>query len=203
MSMIFTPVIFGDRQLHAARYTPRGEVRSTVLLITPLFEEKRCAQRAMTICAQALAESGALVLQLDISATGNSAGDLQNISMKDWIADIQQGIHSLRDTYPQKKLALLGCRAGALLLANALTDQFTAERFILWQPILVGGSYLQQLRTRRMIQDNITGDAAPNIGEFEVEGQKTVCGIICGDSAFKNARDIACQPRVTTVAVLI
>lgn len=172
MSVQFNHNIIGERQLHAASYNPGGKIRAAVLLVSPLFEEKRCAQRAMTVSAHALADAGAAVLQLDITATGNSTGDLTTTTLADWLGDIQQGICWLRKAYPQLPLALLGCRAGALLLANALHEEDGDARLILWQPVLAGKSYLQQLRKRRMIQDNITGEAPPKVGEFEVEGQE-------------------------------
>ena len=171
MSSHFTPVTFGESALHAGYFSPAGDLRANVLLLSALFEEKRCAQRAMTVCAHALADAGAAVLHVDLYGTGNSAGDLAGATMTRWQADIATGADWLAAHHPGAPLTLLGCRAGGLLAANSIANGLDADTLILWQPILAGRSYLQQLRTRRMIQDKITGEAPPVVGDFEVEGQ--------------------------------
>ena len=51
-------------------------------------------------------------------------------------------------------LCLIALRAGVL---PAVWAGLAAQRLLLWQPVLSGKSYLRQLRTRRMIQDAVTG----------------------------------------------
>ncbi len=67
---------------------------------------------------------------------------------------------------------LLGCRAGALLAAQAAADGLSVERLILWQPVVSGRGYLGQLRTRRMVQEKMTGEEPVEVGKYEVEGQE-------------------------------
>jgi len=161
------PVLYGSPGLHGLLYLPSGAPRARILLISPLFEEKRCAHRALATCARALAGAGAAVLTPDLSATGNSGGALAEITLARWLDDLRAADDFLR-ARSKAPLCLIGLRAGALLAVHA---GLAAPRLLLWQPVLAGKSYLRQLRTRRMIQDAVTGGAPP-VGPHEVEGQE-------------------------------
>ncbi|MHB9132507.1 MAG: alpha/beta hydrolase family protein [Armatimonadota bacterium] len=165
------PTLYSDVQLHGVCYTPAGAVTARVLLLTPLFEEKRCAHRAIVTCARALAQAGAAVFIPDLYATGNSRGALTDISLDRWHDDVQAAFDFLTDRADGPSY-LVGCRAGALLAAHAVAAGLTVERFILWQPVTAGRGYLHQTHTRRMIQDSMTGETPPEIGQYEIEGQE-------------------------------
>lgn len=157
-------MLYGDDGRHGMLFLPDGTARRRVLLLSPLFEEKRAAHRALLTCARALAGAGAAVLLPDLSGTGNSGGSLADLTLVQWRDDIATAdafLHA-RAAAP---LCLIGCRAGALLAAGTPG----AERLLLWQPVAAGKGYLRQLRTRRKIQDSLTGDAPP-VGPREIEG---------------------------------
>ncbi|MHB9109721.1 MAG: alpha/beta hydrolase family protein [Armatimonadota bacterium] len=161
------PVLFGASQRFAMRYLPAGTPRARVLMVPPLFEEKRCAHRALATCARALANAGAAVLIPDLAGTGNSGGTLAEMRLQDWLDDLRAAEAFLRE-HTDAPSCLVALRAGVL---PALQARLEAQRFLLWQPVLSGKSYLRQLRTRRMIQDSLTGEAPP-VGPHEVEGQE-------------------------------
>jgi len=161
------PVLFGQQRLHGMLCLPAGEPRARVLIIPPLFEEKRCAHRALTTCARALAIAGAAVFLPDLTGTGNSGGALTEISLHQWLDDVRAAEALLRER-AAAPLCLIGCRAGAL---PAVRAGLTAQRLLLWQPVISCKSHLRQLRTRRLIQDSITGKASP-VGPYEIEGQE-------------------------------
>lgn len=165
------PVLFCHEQLHGVFCAPVGKPRASVLVVSPLFEEKRCAYRALLTCARALADAGAAALLPDLYATGNSAGTLAEISLDRWQSDLQAAAAWLRERV-DGPLYVVGCRAGALLAAQAIADGMAAERLLLWQPVVSGRSYLSQLRTRRMVQEKMTGEEPVEVGKYEVEGQQ-------------------------------
>ncbi len=140
-------------------------------MLSPLFEEKRCASRVFLTCAQELAQAGASVLQPDLYATGNSAGRLSDIDLERWLSDVRNAAEWLR-ARAGGPLYLLGCRAGALLAAQAAAAGLSVERLIFWQPVVSGRGYLGQLRTRRMVQEKLTGEEPVEVGKHEVEGQE-------------------------------
>lgn|GEM_PF-1291822 len=161
------PVLFGSPCLHGMLYLPAGKPRARILIVSSLFEEKRCAHRALAACARALAGAGAAALIPDLAATGNSGGLPAEVCLDRWLADLRAADDFLR-ARADAPLCVIGFRAGALLAARA---GLAAGRLLLWQPVLSGRSYLRQLRTRRMIQDAVTGEA-PAVGPHEVEGQE-------------------------------
>lgn len=178
------PILYSDLHLHAVYYQPAGDARAAVLIVPPLFEEKRCAHRALTTCARALASAGAAVLNIDLYGIGNSRGALCDISLDRWIDDLHAAAETLR-AHTAAPLTLLGCRAGALLAAHALADGLTADRIVLWQPVTAGRGYLNQLRTRRMIQDKITGETPPDVDQHEVEGYRLSPALFEGIQAMR------------------
>ena len=167
-------------RLHGYFYAPAASARAAVLLLSPLFEEQRCAHRTLTVCARALAQAGAAVLRPDLYGTGNSDGLLSEITLDRWFDDVRAAAELLRARVGDLPLTLLACRAGALLAANAVAEGLPVERLVLWQPVVAGRNYLTQLRTRRMIQDQLTGDAPPETGECEVEGHALSAGLYSG-----------------------
>jgi len=159
-------VLYGPQGQHGMLYLPAGTPRARALLISPLFEEKRAAHRALTTCARALAGAGAAVLAPDLTATGNSGGALAETALSRWLDDLAAADALLR-ARAAAPLCLIGCRAGALLAVHA--HGFAPHRQLLWHPVLAGKSYLRQLRTRRKIQDSLTGDAT-QLDPREIEG---------------------------------
>ncbi len=164
------PILYGDPQLHGLFIAQPTGQPVCVLLVTPLFEEKRCAHRTLIMCGRELARNGAAVLIPDLFATGNSTGSLTEVTLCRWMSDLTAAAEMLqvRSSGP---LYVIGCRAGALLAAHAIAHGLPATRLLLWQPVTSGQHYLGQLRTRRAIQDNLTGEKSPEIGKYEVEGQ--------------------------------
>lgn len=144
--------------LHAVFYGPQGEARGRVCLVPPLFEEKRCAHRALVDFARGLARAGWSGLHVDLAGLGNSPGDLTALTVEDWIRNLQDAVSYLDQRSAAPFLILVGIRAGALLAARAARFLSpTPTRLQLWQPVVDGGKYLAQMRKRRMIQDGLTG----------------------------------------------
>jgi hypothetical protein len=173
------PVLVGDPPLHAMLFLPEGQPRAAVVLVPPLFEEQRCAHRALHVAAGALAASGAAVLHINLTATGNSAGSLAEVTIDRWHADVRAAAAFLRER-TDVPLTFLGCRAGALLAATA----GIAADLLLLQPVTAGKEYLRQTRTRRAIQDKLTGSAVP-VEPDELEGQVLSAALTDGLEALR------------------
>ena len=164
------PILYSDQQLHGIYFTPTDSVKQAVLLAPPFFEEKRCAHRALTCCARALARAGVAVLHPDLYGTGNSRGNLADIGLDRWLDDLHAAFDTLRELAGDLPVTVLACRAGVLPAAQLIAEGLPVQRLILWQPVVAGRGYLHQLRTRRMIQDQMTGETPPETDPHEIEG---------------------------------
>ena len=141
------------RQRIFAHYHPAaargGEVLT--LICPPLFSEYMRTHMALRKLAVALAERGQHVLRLDYRGTGDSFGDLDEVGVSEWIADIELSVQEGRDLSGSSAVQLVGVRAGALLACASMGASKHIRRFVLWDPVRDGADYL--LRLRRMQTD--------------------------------------------------
>ena len=136
-----------DRQIFADYVPPVGGNGQVLTVICPpLFLEHTRTQYALRRLAISLAESGQHVLRFDYRGTGDSFGDLDDVTVSDWVEDVglavQEGLH----VSGSQKVRLLGVRAGALFAASFAGSSDAVERLVLWDPVPDGAAYLQQLR---------------------------------------------------------
>lgn len=166
------PILFGETPLHGMYYAPEATPDTAVLVVPPLFEEKRCAHRAVTAAARALATAGVAVLHPDLYGTGNSRGDLTAVTLDRWHNDLHEAANELRTRSGVKRVTLLACRTGALLAVPAFMADEATSRHILWHPVVTSKTYLHQLRTRRMIQTQVSGNTALTDEQDDIDGQR-------------------------------
>lgn len=142
----------GESWLHAHLVVPRGGARVALLMAPPLVEERKASQRAMVDAARLLArEAACAVLRCDYRGCGDAAGDFEEFTPEDWIADIQAAAAWLAARHPGLPQAWLGIRAGALLLSQAAPAGAPAA-LLFWEPV-EGAEFLRQLLQRRMVND--------------------------------------------------
>src|SRR5256885_8152492 len=96
--------------------------------------------------AMALAERGQHVLRFDYRGTGDSFGDLGEVTVSDWVEDIALAVQEGREISGSSVVRVLGVRAGALLACAAARASSDVQRLVLWDPVPDGASYLQVLR---------------------------------------------------------
>jgi len=122
----------------------RGQVLT--LICPPLFTEYMRTQLALRELAISLAERGQHVLRLDYRGTGDSFGDLGEVTISDWVEDIALAVREGRDLSGSSMVRLLGVRAGALLACRSAGASSDVQRLVLWDPVRDGADYLQTLR---------------------------------------------------------
>ncbi len=150
--------------LHVVKYQPESSNGKSILVISPLFDEKRSAHRAISTFSTALSEKGYLVLHPDLSGTGNSNGDMCLLEKGKWISEVNGLINALNEY----EITIIAFRAGALFAANA--DLSKIRKLILCQPMTNGTNMIKQIKTRRMVQNSVTGES-PEINDFELDGE--------------------------------
>jgi exosortase A-associated hydrolase 2 len=144
------PFYFGDRArrlfgiYHAASRT-EGPARA-VLLCNSWGPEYIYAHRTIRQAAIRLAAVGFHVLRFDYFGTGDSAGDLTEASLAMWQDDIRLAIDEVCEISGVARVMLIGLRIGAVLAGRvAATDPARVEKIMLWDPILNGTAYLNEL----------------------------------------------------------
>jgi alpha-beta hydrolase superfamily lysophospholipase len=92
-----------------------------------------------------LASNGFSVLRFDYSCTGDSAGDSEDAALDQWVDDIRVAADELRDSAGVRRVSLVGMRLGGVLAMRAATAGLTVRDLVLWDPIVDGQRYFNQI----------------------------------------------------------
>ena len=127
---------------------PAGRPRGAILHVHPFAEELNRSRRMVALAAQAFAQQGWLVLQIDLHGCGDSAGDFADATWNGWLEDIARACEWLRGE-ADGPVTLWTLRTGSLLASDWLARHDEASPLLCWQPVLNGRQYLTQfLRIR-------------------------------------------------------
>jgi exosortase A-associated hydrolase 2 len=145
-------------------YPAQGNVlRGQVLYIHPFAEEMNKSRRMARLQAQALAQAGFSVLQIDLLGCGDSSGDFGDATWQAWVDDVMQATHWLRQQDPgtgqPPPLWLWGLRAGCLLAVDAARHLPIPCHFLFWQAPAAGKPLLQQFLRLKMAGELLGGQS--------------------------------------------
>lgn len=140
VSFIDTPG--GQRFCSVTR--PVGGLRGSVVFVPPFAEELNKSRRMVAIAAEAFAEQGWLVVQLDPLGCGDSPGLFGEATWKAWLDDLTGAwVFAAREA-PDVPVVLWSLRAGSLLASDWLNQQSTQAHLLMWQPVMAGKQHLVQ-----------------------------------------------------------
>ncbi len=134
--------------------TPVAVTRA-VLMIPPLFEERKATLHLLATLGRELARDGAMVARCDVSGTGHAPGDIENLLPDAWQAGLRATIDALRGKAPGVPLYLLGVRIGAAWAAQLAREIPDIAGVILVAPV-TGARLLKQLAQRSAVNQMIT-----------------------------------------------
>lgn len=117
-----------------------------VLLCNPYGQEAVRTHRMYRVLAERLEKKGYDVLRFDYFATGESAGDDEQGDLERWRDDVHEAHRELRKRSRASRQVWVGARLGATLalLAAAASDD-PPDTLVLWDPIVDGKAYLDEL----------------------------------------------------------
>jgi exosortase A-associated hydrolase 2 len=183
----FLPGVHGRR--YCLYHPARGKVRMALLYVAPFGEEMNRTRRAAALQARALAQEGCAVLQIDLYGCGDSDGEFGAARWDIWRQDLALA-HAWLAEHSGCAVGLWGVRLGALLALDyarsaTLPAGLSIARFVLWQPVLRGATYLNQLLRVRLAADMLAGvdagdsrrlrealrDTAQEVGGYELAPQ--------------------------------
>jgi exosortase A-associated hydrolase 2 len=191
-----TPFFFerSSAKLFGILHTPEQVTDKTAFVMShPFGEEKLWAHRVFVSMARELAKHGHAVLRFDYMGAGDSSGTTPDTSLESHVADLVAAIETLDTRLPTiKNVGLVGLRLGAsfaaLLAERAATDdrlcQLRNAPLILWEPVLDGLSYFQELlrsnlstqlavygkvrEDREVLQQSIRAGGRVNVDGYEI-----------------------------------
>ena len=144
------PVYFGssDRLMfgmfHPANSAP---ARGAVLFCYPMPPKYQLCYGAFKRLAGALAREGLDVLRFDYSGIGDSSGEPTEASIERWGEEVDIALAYLRSRSVAPNVSLVGMRLGAALAALTSARDGKIDRLVLWESVVVGGDYLNELVT--------------------------------------------------------
>ncbi len=148
------PFYFGtsQTQLFGVHHPPEGtEVRDgAVLVCPPMGHEYIAAHRPLQQLAVRLSRAGLHVLRFDFYGCGDSAGDLEEATLTQWLDDVSTALQELRDTTGSRRLGIVGLRLGGAVGALAAAAAARAgatdiHACVLWEPVVSGRAYVEEL----------------------------------------------------------
>jgi pimeloyl-ACP methyl ester carboxylesterase len=144
-----SPFYFGttERRLFGIYEAARGSAaKGAAVLCYPWGSEYVHAHRSLRQLSSMLNAAGIHTLRFDYHGTGDSAGDMTDVRLMDWEADIQTAMTELRDITNATQVALVGLRLGGALAAKvASRTDVKVSSLVLWDPVLDGEEYISEL----------------------------------------------------------
>lgn len=145
-----TPFRFGPaaRQLYGVYHapTPARFGGAAVLVCAPLGQEGVRFHRLQRVLADRLSGGGVAVLRFDYFGSGESGGNDDEADLASWQDDILLAHDELRRRSRAAQIAWLGARLGATAALCAIRRaEPGTERLVLWDPVLDGRGYLDEL----------------------------------------------------------
>lgn len=168
------PFRFGspDHRLFAAYHPPHHNQtpRQAVLLCNPFGQESVRVHRFYKVLADRLARTGMAVMRFDYFGTGDSDGDDLDGHLDIWRNDMVLAHEELQRRSACTNISWIGARLGASLAMQAAA-QSQLDQLILWDPILDGPHYLQQLAQDHVASITRVGQATHKTAGKQPRGE--------------------------------
>lgn len=136
--------LYGAYEAAAGKGTPRG----AVLLCYPFGAEYLRSHRALRELAKALSDAGLHTFRFDYYGCGDSSGASTEGTIELWLEDIRLAFEELCASSDTTRPSILGLRLGGTLAAIAASRGLPANHLLLWDPIVNGAGYVEELDGR-------------------------------------------------------
>jgi exosortase A-associated hydrolase 2 len=133
-----------------------GRAIASVLVVHPFAEEQKFSHRVLVNLARELARRDVATLRFDLSGCGDSFGDSRDATLARWKEDIRSARALVETRFPEAPLVLMGLRLGATLALDLATESPQPAALVLWEPVISGAKYVDEILRRRMIKEMMT-----------------------------------------------
>lgn len=124
---------------------PGGAPAAAVVLCYPFGQEYMRAHRAFRQLATLVSRKGSPVLRFDYFGTGDSPGEGTEVTLERWVEDTGAAIDEVRQRSGLDRVRLAGLRLGGVAAALASEGRDDVERVVLWDPVIRGGAFLDEV----------------------------------------------------------
>jgi len=144
------------RSLFAFLHQPDSNLSKTgILYCHPFAAEQNASHFAIARAARQIATRGFPVLRFDLSGCGDSEGELEEITLSDWLKDIESAVNLLKQETGIEKYILWGLRFGAgLALLHMADNKEDISSIILWQPVVNFKEHMLHFLFRKLASDS-------------------------------------------------
>ncbi|MGH1374021.1 MAG: hydrolase 1, exosortase A system-associated [Cellvibrionaceae bacterium] len=148
---IFIPVSGGS--LFSLHYIPADNKDSQkwVVILSPFFEEMNKCRKQISLQARDLVDKGYHVVVPDYAGTGDSHDELEQITWPLWLRQLEELV-SWVSKNGATEISMIAVRSAALLASELLSSPSITKNIglILWQPVINGKTYINQLYRLRL-----------------------------------------------------
>lgn len=143
------PFYFGEssRLLFGVYHPPKGDTSRSVgvVLCHPMGQEYIRSHRALLRLAVSLSSAGFHVLRFDQYGCGDSQGECVDGRIGQWVSDISTAVDELAGGCGADRICTVGLRLGGSLSIMAGIERGDIDGVVLWDPIVNGQRYLNEL----------------------------------------------------------
>lgn len=159
-----------------------------MVLCYPMGHEYIVSHRAYQKLAVRLSQAGFPVLRFDFYGCGDSAGDGDQEHLDQWFADIATAIDELRRRARLVKVCLAGLRLGGSLAILVGARRGDVEGIVLWDPVISGKLYVEQLT--QMHHETLQHASTPAPSASAKERPREILGFPLSDSLLADLKKI-------------
>lgn len=162
----------GEGRRYGVYDEPRADVPGSpaVLVCYPIAGEYMRAHRACRQLANLLTRRGAHVMRFDYFGTGDSPGRSEDGNLETWENDIRSATDELIALSRMEKVRVVGLRLGASLALRVGSDDPRVERVVMWDPIVDGRRYAEELEEKHLAEQRGRGGSDRVDGTIGVNG---------------------------------
>jgi pimeloyl-ACP methyl ester carboxylesterase len=147
------PLFFGEgrRRLFGVYDPAIGKAAASaggaraIVFCGPWGPDYYVAHGALRRLATNLALAGHHVLRFDYFGVGDSGGESNDSDFEGWCSDVAMAVDELKSMTRIARVCLVGLRLGATLAATVAADRRDINALVLWDPIVRGHEYLEEL----------------------------------------------------------
>ncbi len=152
----------GGAWLYSCYHPAAGKSEGGLLILPPFGEERKCSYRLLVEMARRLSRSFD-VLRFDYAGAGESSGDHAEMTLGHWLRDSRAALAQLQSRSKAGNCWLLGARLGANLALRLAAPEIAG--LALWEPLLSGDDYLNEMIRRKQIKEMMGGGKASSLAE--------------------------------------